>query len=185
MYPTAVIDEHYSVGRGTKIWHFTHVMKDSILGENCNLGRNAVISPGGKLGKNVKVHNNVSIYTGVTWEDDVFRGPYYMLTNITNPRRAVARRGDYARTTEKKGSSIGANATIVCGLDIGCLVFVGAGAVVTINIPDDALVIGNPARHVGWMSEYGQRLRFNEEGQTQCRESGEKYTLHNNKVKKV
>lgn len=182
---TAVIDEPCEIGNGTKIWHFTHVMRHCKMGENCNLGQNVVISPDVVLGSNVKIQNNVSIYTGVTCEDDVFLGPSCVFTNVTNPRSAVNRRGQYARTIVKHGASIGANATIVCGHDIGRFAFIGAGAVVTKNIPDYALVVGNPARRVGWMSEYGHRLAFNREGWAICQESGDKYRLQNGVVSKA
>lgn len=184
-HPTAVIDEGCSIGKGTKIWHFSHVMPDCELGENCNLGQNVVVSPGVKLGRNVKVQNNVSIYTGVICEDDVFLGPSMVFTNVTNPRSGVNRRGQYARTTVKRGASIGANATIVCGHDIGEFAFIGAGSVVTKNIPAYALVVGNPARQIGWMSEYGHRLEFDAEGIAICPESKEKYSLKDGVVSKV
>lgn len=185
VHPTAVIDDDVEIGEGTKIWHFSHIMSNAILGERCNLGQNVVVSPQVVLGNNVKVQNNISIYTGVTCEDDVFLGPSCVFTNITNPRSAVVRRGEYAKTTVKKGATIGANATIVCGHDIGRFAFIGAGAVVTKNIPDYALVLGNPARQAGWMSEYGHRLHFNEEGLAQCPESGEQYKSENNSVEKI
>ncbi|MFZ9156183.1 MAG: acyltransferase, partial [Schleiferiaceae bacterium] len=159
-HPTAVIDEGAVIGAGSKIWHFTHVMPGAILGEGCNLGQNVVVSPGVRLGRNVKVQNNVSIYTGVTCDDDVFLGPSCVFTNVTNPRSAVNRRDQYATTHVGKGASIGANATIVCGHDIGAFAFIGAGAVVTKNVKDYALVVGNPSRQIGWMSEYGHRLEF-------------------------
>lgn len=181
-HPTAVIDEGCSIGSGTKIWHFSHIMANCVIGENCNLGQNVVVSPEVKLGKNVKVQNNVSIYTGVECEDDVFLGPSAVFTNVINPRSAVNRRGQYARTVVKKGASIGANATIVCGHDIGRYAFIGAGAVVTKNVPDYALVIGNPARQTGWMSEGGHKLKFNEEGIATCPEYGEVYQLKEGKV---
>jgi UDP-2-acetamido-3-amino-2,3-dideoxy-glucuronate N-acetyltransferase len=184
-HPTAVIDEGCKIAKGTKIWHFSHVMPDCEIGENCNLGQNVVVSPGVKLGKNVKVQNNVSIYTGVICEDDVFLGPSMVFTNVVNPRSAVNRRGQYAVTTVKKGASIGANATIVCGHDVGEFAFIGAGSVVTKNIPAYALVVGNPARQIGWMSEYGHRLEFDPEGIAICAESNEKYKLENNSVKKI
>ncbi len=184
-HETAVIDEPCSIGKGTKIWHFSHIMKNCELGENCNIGQNVVVSPEVKLGKNVKVQNNVSIYTGVICEDDVFLGPSMVFTNIVNPRSAVVRKGEYVRTLVKKGASIGANATIVCGHDIGEFAFIGAGAVVTKEVPAYALVIGNPARQVGWMSEYGHRLEFDAEGMATCPESGEKYKLENKKVNKL
>ena len=157
-HETAVIDENCIIGEGTKIWHFSHVMSNCVLGKNCNLGQNVVVSPDVILGENVKVQNNISIYTGVICEDDVFLGPSMVFTNVTNPRSGVVRRGQYSKTTVKKGASIGANATIVCGHDIGSYAFIGAGSVVTKNIPDYALVVGNPARQIGWMSEYGHRL---------------------------
>ncbi|MCF8234510.1 MAG: N-acetyltransferase [Bacteroidales bacterium] len=184
-HETAVIDQPSKIGKGTKIWHFSHIMKNCELGENCNIGQNVVVSPEVKLGNNVKVQNNVSIYTGVICEDDVFLGPSMVFTNIVNPRSAVVRRGDYVRTAVKKGASIGANATIVCGHDIGKYAFIGAGAVVTKEVPPYALVIGNPARHVGWMSEYGHRLKFDENRLAVCPESGEKYKLENEKVRKI
>ena len=176
-HPTAVIDEGCEIGAGTKIWHFSHIMPNCKIGEGCNLGQNVVISPGVVLGKNVKVQNNVSIYTGVICEDDVFLGPSMVFTNVTNPRSAVNRRNQYAKTLVKKGASIGANATIVCGHDIGRYAFIGAGAVVTKDVPDYALIVGNPARQVGWMSEYGHKLSFDENGNATCPESGEKYLL--------
>jgi UDP-2-acetamido-3-amino-2,3-dideoxy-glucuronate N-acetyltransferase len=184
-HPTAVIDDGCSIGTGTKIWHFSHIMPNCRIGENCNIGQNVVISPEVVLGKNVKVQNNVSIYTGVECEDDVFLGPSMVFTNVVNPRSAVNRRGQYARTIVKKGASIGANATIVCGHDIGKFAFIGAGAVVTKNVPDYALVIGNPARQTGWMSEYGHKLQFNPNGEATCPESGEKYKLENGTVTKI
>jgi UDP-2-acetamido-3-amino-2,3-dideoxy-glucuronate N-acetyltransferase len=184
-HPTAVIDEGCKIGKGTKIWHFSHIMPDCVLGENCNIGQNVVISPGVVLGNNVKVQNNVSIYTGVTCEDDVFLGPSCVFTNVTNPRSAVNRRGQYSKTVVKKGASIGANATIVCGHNIGEYAFIGAGAVVTKNVPAYALVVGNPAKQIGWMSEFGHRLNFNKEGIAECPESKEKYQLKNGQVFKI
>jgi len=184
-HETAVIDEGCNIGKGTKIWHFSHVMPNCTLGENCNLGQNVVISPEVVLGKNVKIQNNVSIYTGVTCEDDVFLGPSCVFTNVTNPRSGVNRRGQYEKTNVGKGASIGANATIVCGHDIGQFAFIGAGAVVTKTVPAYALVVGNPAKQIGWMSEYGHRLVFNEAGEATCEESKERYTLVNNVVSKV
>jgi UDP-2-acetamido-3-amino-2,3-dideoxy-glucuronate N-acetyltransferase len=184
-HETAIIDEGSEIGEGTKIWHFSHVMTSCKIGKNCNLGQNVVISPQVTLGNNVKVQNNVSIYTGVTCEDDVFLGPSVVFTNVVNPRSAVNRRGQYAKTTVKRGVSIGANATIVCGHDIGDYAFIGAGAVVTKNIPAYALVIGNPARQVGWMSEYGHKLIFNTSGLAVCPESQEKYQLKDGVVKKL
>ena len=184
-HDTAVIDTGCSIGKGTKIWHFSHVMSDCIIGPSCNIGQNVVISPSVILGENVKVQNNVSIYTGVVCEDDVFLGPSMVFTNVINPRSAVNRRGTYSKTVVKKGASIGANATIVCGHDIGEFAFVGAGAVVTKMVPAYALVVGNPARQIGWMSEYGHRLEFNSEGIAICSESNETYKLLNNTVKKI
>lgn len=184
-HETAVIDEGCKIGKGTKIWHFTHIMNGAVLGENCNIGQNVVVSPQVTLGKNVKVQNNVSIYTGVICEDDVFLGPSMVFTNVINPRSGVNRRGQYTKTVVKHGASIGANATIVCGHDIGRFAFIGAGAVVTKEVPDYALVVGNPARQIGWMSEYGHRLTFDEHGEAVCPESGEKYKLTNNKVTKI
>lgn len=184
-HPTAVIDEGCIIGEGTKIWHFSHVMSGCTIGRNCNIGQNVVISPEVILGNNVKVQNNVSIYTGVVCEDDVFLGPSMVFTNVTNPRSAVNRRGQYARTVVKRGASIGANATIVCGHDIGEFAFIGAGAVVTKHVPAYALVVGNPARQTGWMSEFGHKLNFNPEGLAVCPESGERYRLANGEVSKV
>lgn len=184
-HPTAVIDEGCEIGVGTKIWHFSHIMPNCKIGRNCNIGQNVVISPNVILGDNVKVQNNVSIYTGVICEDDVFLGPSMVFTNVVNPRSAINRRGQYQKTVVKKGASIGANATIVCGHDIGRYAFIGAGAVVTKHVPDYALVVGNPARQIGWMSEFGSRLVFNKSGQAVCEESKEVYRIENNKVSKV
>lgn len=184
-HETAVIDAGCEIGAGTKIWHFSHVMSNCKIGENCNIGQNVVISPLVVLGKNVKVQNNVSIYTGVICEDDVFLGPSMVFTNVINPRSAVSRKNEYARTTVKKGASIGANATIVCGHDIGAFSFIGAGAVVTKSVPAYALVIGNPARQTGWMSEYGHKLAFDKNGMAVCPESEEKYQLKNGTVVKL
>ena len=181
-HETAVIDDNCQIGEGTKIWHFSHIMPNCKLGENCNIGQNVVISPEVILGSNVKVQNNVSIYTGVTCDDDVFLGPSMVFTNVINPRSAVNRRGQYSKTNVGKGASIGANATIVCGNDIGKYAFVGAGAVVTKYIPPFALVVGNPAKHIGWMSKYGHRLNFDGEGIAICPEGMDKYKLKNNKV---
>ena len=161
-HETAVIDEGSIIGEGVKIWHFSHIMPNCVIGDRCNIGQNVVVSPGVKLGKNVKVQNNVSIYTGVICEDDVFLGPSMVFTNVINPRSAVNRKNEYAKTTVMKGASIGANATIVCGNDIGKYSFIGAGAVVTKNVPDYALVVGNPSKQIGWVSEYGHRLNFDE-----------------------
>lgn len=184
-HPTAVIDEDCTIGKGTRIWHFSHIMSHCVIGENCNIGQNVVVSPEVVLGNNVKVQNNVSIYTGVICEDDVFLGPSMVFTNVVNPRSAVNRKGQYVRTLVRFGASIGANATIVCGHEIGKFAFIGAGAVVTKEVQDYALVIGNPARHAGWMSEYGHRLHFDEKGIAICPESGEKYQLTGNKVSKL
>jgi len=184
-HQTAVIDKGSSIGAGTKIWHFSHIMPNSIIGENCNIGQNVVISPEVVLGNNVKVQNNVSIYTGVICEDDVFLGPSCVFTNVTNPRSAVVRRGEYQRTTVKHGASIGANATIVCGHDIGRFAFIGAGAVITKNVPDYALVVGNPAKQIGWMSAFGHRLNFDDNGLAICPESNQKYQLKNGTVSQV
>lgn len=184
-HETAVIDDGCTIGQGTKIWHFSHIMKGCVIGQNCNIGQNVVVSPDVVLGNNVKVQNNVSIYTGVICEDDVFLGPSMVFTNVINPRSAVNRRGQYDRTIVRRGASIGANATIVCGHDIGEFAFIGAGAVVTKAVPAYALVVGNPARQTGWMSEYGHRLKFDEGGLAICPESGEKYKLENNLVTKI
>ncbi len=182
---TAVIDEGCQIGKDTKVWHFSHIMPNCIIGENCNIGQNVVISPDVKLGNNVKVQNNVSIYTGVLCEDDVFLGPSMVFTNVVNPRSAIIRKGQYTRTVVKRGASIGANATIVCGHDIGAFAFIGAGAVVTKNVPAYALLVGNPARQVGWMSEYGHRLEFNNDGIAVCPESNEKFHLKDGVVTKI
>lgn len=184
-HESAIIDEGCQIGKGTKIWHFSHIMPNCVIGENCNIGQNVVVSPDVVLGNNVKVQNNVSIYTGVVCEDDVFLGPSMVFTNVTNPRSAVNRRGQYAKTVVKRGASIGANATIVCGHDIGEFAFIGAGAVVTKHIPAYALVVGNPAKQIGWMSEYGHRLKFDEHGIAECPESKEKYELKNGSVHKL
>lgn len=184
-HPTAVIDEGARIGTGTKIWHFSHIMPNCTIGENCNIGQNVVISPEVVLGKNVKVQNNVSIYTGVQCEDDVFLGPSMVFTNVTNPRSAVNRKSQYAKTVVKRGASIGANATIVCGHDIGQFAFIGAGSVVTKDVPAYALVIGNPARQTGWMSEYGHKLQFNANGTASCPESNEQYILKDGMVSKL
>ena len=185
VHPTAVVDEGTKIGSGTKIWHFSHIMPKSEIGESCNIGQNVVISPEVILGNNVKVQNNVSIYTGVICEDDVFLGPSMVFTNVVNPRSAVIRRDQYLKTLVKKGASIGANATIVCGNDIGRFAFIGAGAVVTKEVPDYALVIGNPAKQVGWMSEFGHKLEFDQDGLATCPESEKKYQLEENRVKEI
>ena len=184
-HETAVIDEGCKIGKGTKIWHFSHIMSGSEIGENCNIGQNVVISPGVKLGRNVKVQNNISVYTGVICEDDVFLGPSMVFTNIVNPRSAVVRKDQYVQTIVEKGATIGANATIVCGNRIGSFAFIGAGAVVTRVVKPYALVVGNPAKQIGWMSEYGHRLDFDETGDAVCPESGEKYIIKDNIVLKV
>ena len=184
-HETAVVDEGCNIGKGTKIWHFSHIMTGCTIGERCNIGQNVVVSPNVVLGKNVKVQNNVSIYEGVTCDDDVFLGPSMVFTNVINPRSAVNRKNEYLKTHVGKGASIGANATIVCGHNIGEFAFIGAGAVVTKEIPAYALVVGNPAKQIGWMSEFGHRLDFNENGLAICPESNEKYKLENNKVVKL
>jgi len=183
-HPTAVVDDGCQIGEGTKIWHFSHLMTGCVLGKNCNIGQNVVISPQVVLGDNVKVQNNVSIYTGVTCDDDVFLGPSCVFTNIINPRSEINRRGAYSRTHVGKGATIGANATIVCGRDIGEYAFIGAGAVVTKNVPPYALLVGNPARQTGWMSEYGHRLNFDENGIAVCHESNQEYKLDGNAVRR-
>jgi UDP-2-acetamido-3-amino-2,3-dideoxy-glucuronate N-acetyltransferase len=184
-HETAVIDDGCTIGEGTRIWHFSHIMPDCVIGKNCNIGQNVVVSPGVILGDNIKIQNNVSIYQGVTCDDDVFLGPSMVFTNVINPRSAIIRRHEYSKTHVGKGASIGANATIVCGHDIGKYAFIGAGAVVVKNVPDYALVVGNPARQIGWMSEYGHRLNFDENGVAECLESGEKYRLKDGKVSKT
>ncbi len=182
---TAVIDPGCVIGRGTKVWHFTHIMTGCDIGENCSFGQNVVVSPDVKLGNNVKVQNNVSIYSGVICEDDVFLGPSMVFTNIVNPRSAVVRRDQYVKTMVRKGATIGANATIVCGIEIGEFAFIGAGAVVIRDVLPYALVVGNPAKQVGWISEYGHRLSFDGEGLAICLESKEKYRLAGEKVEKL
>ncbi|TAE82187.1 MAG: N-acetyltransferase [Bacteroidetes bacterium] len=177
-HESAFIDEGCKIGKGTKIWHFSHIMANTIIGENCNIGQNVVISPEVVLGNNVKIQNNVSVYTGVTCDDDVFLGPSCVFTNVTNPRSGVNRRGQYDKTHVGKGASIGANATIVCGHNIGAYAFIGAGAVVTKHVPAYALLVGNPAKQIGWMSEYGQRLSFDENQRAICAESGQEYELN-------
>lgn len=184
-HETSVIDEGCIIGNGVRIWHFSHIMEGCTIGDECNIGQNVVVSPGVVLGRNVKIQNNVSIYTGVICEDDVFLGPSMVFTNVVNPRSAVNRRGSYTRTVVKKGASIGANATIVCGHDIGEYAFIGAGAVVTKEVPAYALVVGNPARHAGWMSEFGHRLKFDEKGIAVCPESLERYLLKDGHVRKL
>lgn len=183
-HETAVIDEGCTIGKGTKIWHFSHVMPNAIIGKECNIGQNVVISPEVILGNNVKVQNNVSIYTGVICEDDVFLGPSMVFTNVINPRSAIIRRGEYQKTVVKKGASIGANATIVCGNGIGEYALIGAGSVVVKEVLPYALVVGNPSKQIGWISEYGHRLNFDKEGLAVCPESGETYKLIDDKVVK-
>lgn len=183
-HETAIIDEGCEIGEEVKIWHFSHIMSNCKIGNGCNIGQNVVVSPDVILGKNVKVQNNVSIYTGVTCDDDVFLGPSMVFTNVINPRSAVNRKNDYLKTHVGRGASIGANATIVCGNDIGEFAFIGAGAVVTKEVPAYALVVGNPSKQIGWMSEYGHRLNFDENGEAICPESNEKYKLSNGKVTK-
>ena len=184
-HPSSYIDEGCSIGKGTKIWHFSHIMTHCTIGNNCNIGQNVVISPEVVLGNNVKIQNNVSVYTGVVCEDDVFLGPSAVFTNVINPRSAVNRKTEYQKTLVKKGASIGANATIVCGNDIGQYAFVGAGAVVTKSVPDFALIVGNPAKQIGWVSEYGHRLNFDENGLAVCFESNDSYSLKNGIVQKL
>jgi len=184
-HETAVIDDGAKIGKGTKIWHFTHVMPNSELGENCNLGQNVVISPKVKLGRNVKVQNNVSIYTGVICEDDVFLGPSMVFTNIVNPRSAIIRRDEYVETFVRQGASIGANATIICGNELGKYCLIGAGAVITKPVPAYALMVGNPAKQIGWVSEHGHRLKFDKEDIAVCPESEEKYKLEADSVHKI
>jgi UDP-2-acetamido-3-amino-2,3-dideoxy-glucuronate N-acetyltransferase len=184
-HETAVVDEGCSIGEGVKIWHFSHIMPNCVIGDKCNIGQNVVISPDVVLGKNVKIQNNVSIYTGVICEDDVFLGPSMVFTNVINPRSAVNRRGEYSQTIVRKGASVGANATIVCGNNIGCYALIGAGAVVTKDVPNYALLVGNPARQIGWVSEYGHRLEFNELGIAICPESKQEYKITNESVERI
>ena len=184
-HETAIVDEGCTIAEGVKIWHFSHIMPNCIIGEKCNIGQNVVISPDVVLGKNVKIQNNVSIYTGVVCEDDVFLGPSMVFTNVVNPRSAVNRKSEYVKTIVKKGASIGANATIVCGHDIGAFAFIGAGAVVTKNVPDYALFVGNPAKQIGWVSEYGHRLNFDENGLAVCPETNQQYELKENTIKRI
>lgn len=185
IHPSSIVDENCQIGAGTKIWHFSHIMSNSKIGEKCNLGQNVVVSSGVVLGNNVKVQNNVSIYTGVLCEDDVFLGPSMVFTNIINPRSAISRRDMYSKTHVGKGASIGANATIICGNDIGAYALIGAGAVVTKSVPCYALVVGNPARQLGWVSEYGHRLEFDSDGIAKCPESEQVYQLIDSKVIRI
>lgn len=184
-HQTAIIDSGCQIGQGTRIWHFSHIMSGCTVGNDCSIGQNVVISPEVKIGNRVKIQNNVSVYTGVICEDEVFLGPSAVFTNVINPRSAVSRKSEYKPTLVQKGATIGANATIVCGVTIGRFAFVGAGAVVTKNIPDYALVVGNPARQTGWMSEFGHKLKFNESGIAICPDSKEQYRLENGKVSKI
>lgn len=185
VHASSFIDEGCEIGNGTKIWHFSHIMTHCSIGQNCNIGQNVVISPQVIIGNNVKIQNNVSVYTGVICEDDVFLGPSAVFTNVINPRSAVNRKTEYQKTIVKKGASIGANATIVCGNDIGKYAFVGAGAVVTKSVPDYALIVGNPAKQIGWVSEYGHRLNFDENNKAVCPETNDVYILNNNSVSKI
>jgi UDP-2-acetamido-3-amino-2,3-dideoxy-glucuronate N-acetyltransferase len=185
VHPSSYVDEDCQIGSGTKIWHFSHIMSHCSIGDNCNIGQNVVISPKVILGNNVKIQNNVSVYTGVICEDDVFLGPSAVFTNVINPRSAVNRKNEYLKTFVKKGASIGANATIVCGHSIGQYAFIGAGAVVTKDVPDFALVVGNPAKQLGWVSTHGHRLKFNTEGIAICEETDEQYVLRDNIVSKL
>lgn len=185
VHPSAIVDEGCEIGEGVKIWHFSHIMPGCKIGDGCNIGQNVVVSPKVILGRNVRVQNNVSIYEGVICEDDVFLGPSMVFTNVINPRSAVSRKHEYIQTLVRRGASIGANATIVCGNEIGEFAFIGAGAVVTKPVPAYALVVGNPAKHIGWMSEYGHRLNFDEHDRATCEESGESYILDNNTVRKI
>ncbi len=184
-HPTAVIDENCTIGEGTKIWHFSHIMTNCVIGKNCNIGQNVVVSPQVVLGNNVKVQNNVSLYTGVICEDDVFLGPSMVFTNVINPRSAIVRKNEYKTTLVKKGASIGANATIICGNELGEYCLIGAGAVITKPVKPYALMVGNPAKQIGWVSEYGHRLYFNEKGFATCSESGQQYQLKNEEVKLI
>ncbi|GAL83775.1 transferase [Sporocytophaga myxococcoides] len=185
VHETAVVDPGCIIGEGTKIWHFCHIMPNSKIGDNCSLGQNVVISPGTILGNNVKVQNNVSVFTGVECEDDVFLGPSMVFTNVINPRSAIVRKSEYQKTLVKRGATIGANATIICGITIGEFAFIGAGAVVTKSVQPFALITGNPGRHKGWMSEYGHKLQFNDAGIAVCKESGQQYELKNSTVKRI
>ena len=185
VHESSYVDEPCQIGKGTKVWHFSHVMKNAVIGENCNIGQNVVVSPDVQLGNNVKIQNNVSVYTGVVCEDDVFLGPSMVFTNVINPRSGVIRKEEYMKTVVKKGASIGANATIVCGNNIGKYAFIGAGAVVTKEVPDYALMVGNPSKNIGWMSEFGERLNFDSAGIAICDNTDLKYKLINNLVHKI
>lgn len=185
VHESSYVDKPCQIGKGTKIWHFSHIMKNSVIGENCNIGQNVLVSPEVQLGNNVKIQNNVSLYTGVVCEDDVFLGPSMVFTNVINPRSGVIRKMEYMKTIVKRGASIGANATIVCGNNIGKYAFIGAGAVVTKEVPDYALVVGNPSKNIGWMSEFGERLLFDKNGIAVCNKTGSKYKFNNNLVSKV
>ncbi len=185
VHPTSIIDENCQIGEGTRIWHFSHIMSGAVIGSNCNLGQNVVVSPKVILGNNVRVQNNVSIYEGVICEDDVFLGPSMVLTNVINPRSAVSRKQEYKTTLIKKGATIGANATVVCGNTINEYAFVGAGAVITKDVPAYALIVGNPGKQTGWMSEFGHKLKFNDHNIAVCLESKQEYMLENNKVKRI
>jgi N-acetylglucosamine-1-phosphate uridyltransferase (contains nucleotidyltransferase and I-patch acetyltransferase domains) len=185
VHPSSYVDEGCKIGKGTKIWHFSHIMANCIIGENCNIGQNVVVSPDVVLGNNVRVQNNVSVYTGVVCEDDVFLGPSMVFTNVINPRSAISRKSEYKKTIVRKGATIGANATIVCGITLHEYAFIGAGAVVTKDVSPYSLIVGNPGRHIGWMSEYGQRLNFDTNGMAVCPESKEKYILENGIVRKI
>ena len=184
-HESAYVDEGCVIGEGTKIWHFSHIMSDCVIGEGCNIGQNVVVSPGVKLGRNVKIQNNVSVYTGVICEDDVFLGPSMVFTNVINPRSAVARKSEYRPTILRRGASVGANATIVCGNEIGKYALIGAGSVITKPVPAYALVVGNPARQIGWVSEYGHRLDFNSEGIAICPETAQEYKFENDSVTRI
>ena len=185
VHESSVVDDNVVIGDGCKVWHFSHIMSNSVMGENCNLGQNVVISPGVILGNNVKIQNNVSVYTGVICEDDVFLGPSMVFTNVLNPRSAVVRKEEYLKTNVRIGATIGANATVICGVEIGKFAFIGAGAVITKSVPNYALFIGNPARQTGWMSEYGYKLAFDENGFATCPGNNETYKLENNCVTKL
>ena len=185
VHESSFVDEPCEIGEGTKIWHFSHIMKESVIGQDCNIGQNVVVSPGVHLGNNVKIQNNVSVYTGVVCEDDVFLGPSMVFTNVINPRSGVVRKDEYMKTLVKTGASIGANATIVCGNNIGKYAFIGAGAVVTKEVPDYALIVGNPSKQIGWISEYGDRLSFDKNSIAHCDKTDAKYRLSNNSVHKI